>query len=135
MRKTHRLQDVYGFPGFRTSSKLRKLPEDPEALVMPLRRRGTKMICGGCGAINRAIYDRKTTLVRDLPCGDTRIYLEVEIRRVKCCKCGKVRQEKLDWMSENPGYTKRFTFFYRAEVPGVDDNGSSQGDEAGLEDR
>jgi len=39
-----------------------------------------------------------------------RIYLEVEIRRVKCQRCGKVKQEKLDWISDNPFYTKRFAF-------------------------
>ncbi len=49
--------------------------------------------------------------VRDLPCGDTRIYLELEIRRVDCKRCGKVKQEKLDWLAENPFYTKRFAFF------------------------
>ena len=49
--------------------------------------------------------------MRDLPCGDTRIYLEAEIRRVQCRKCGKVKQEKLDWLADNPFYTKRFGFF------------------------
>jgi transposase len=49
--------------------------------------------------------------VRDLPCGDTRIYLELDIRRVDCERCGKVKQEKLDWLADNPFYTKRFAFF------------------------
>ena len=49
--------------------------------------------------------------VRDLPCGDTRIYLELEIRRVDCERCGKVKQEKLAWLADNPFYTKRFAFF------------------------
>jgi transposase len=39
-----------------------------------------------------------------------RIYLEVEIRRVKCQQCGKVKQEKLAWIADNPWYTKRFAF-------------------------
>jgi transposase len=45
-----------------------------------------------------------------LPCGDKRVYLAVEIRRVDCRKCGKVKQEKLDWLATNPFYTKRFAF-------------------------
>jgi hypothetical protein len=49
--------------------------------------------------------------VRDLPCGDTRICLEVEIRRVECKNCGNVKQERLDWLADNPFYTKRFAFF------------------------
>ncbi len=49
--------------------------------------------------------------MRDLSAGDTRIYLEVEIRRVRCRSCAKVKQEKLAWLSDNPFYTKRFAFF------------------------
>ena len=40
-----------------------------------------------------------------------RIYLELEIRRVDCWRCGTVKQEKLDWLADNPFYTKRFSFF------------------------
>jgi transposase len=68
-------------------------------------------VCGACGRIHRAWYDRKIRRVRDLPCGDMRIYLELEIRRLDCGGCGKVKQEKLDWLADNPFYTKRFAFF------------------------
>jgi transposase len=40
-----------------------------------------------------------------------RIYLDVEIRRVFCCQCGKVKQEKLGWLADYPFYTKRFAFY------------------------
>jgi transposase len=49
--------------------------------------------------------------IRDLCCGDTRIYLEIEVRRVWCRQCGAVKQEKLPWVADNPFYTKRFAFF------------------------
>ena len=49
--------------------------------------------------------------VRDLSCGDRRIFLELEVRRVECRSCGKVKQEKLDWLADNPFYTKRFAFY------------------------
>jgi transposase len=49
--------------------------------------------------------------VRDLSCGDTRVYLEVEIRRVHCRSCGAVKQEKLPWLANNPFYTRRFAFY------------------------
>ena len=35
------------------------------------------------------------------------------MRRVDCPRCGKVKQEKLDWLATNPFYTKRFAFFVR----------------------
>jgi transposase len=50
-------------------------------------------------------------LVRDLSCGDTRIYLELEIRRVLCRRCGKVKQETLSFLADSPFYTKRFAFY------------------------
>jgi transposase len=46
-----------------------------------------------------------------LSCGDKRVYLEVALRRVECRSCAKVKQEKLDWLADNPFYTKRFAFF------------------------
>ena len=46
--------------------------------------------------------------MRDLPCGDTRVYLEIEVRRVYCRCCGKVKSERLDFLADNPFYTKRF---------------------------
>ena len=49
--------------------------------------------------------------VRDLSCGDTRIYLELDIRRVECKECGAVKQERLNWLADYPFYTKRFAFF------------------------
>ena len=49
-------------------------------------------------------YDRKVRQVRDLSCGDTRIFLELEVRRVECRRCGKVKRERLDVLG-----TTRFT--------------------------
>jgi transposase len=56
-------------------------------------------------------YDRKTRRVRDLSCGDTRVYLEFEVRRVHCRACGKVKRERLEFLADNPFYTKRFAYF------------------------
>ena len=56
-------------------------------------------------------YDRKVRRVRDLSCGDTRIYLEMEVRRVDCRRCGKVKRERLDFLADNPLYTKRFAYY------------------------
>jgi transposase len=55
-------------------------------------------------------YDRKPRQVRDLPCGGTRIYLELDLRRVDCQSCLGVKQERLEWLADNPRYTKRFAY-------------------------
>ena len=56
-------------------------------------------------------YDRKVRHVRDLSCGDKRIFLELEVRRIDCRRCGKVKRERLDFLADNPLYTKRFAFY------------------------
>jgi transposase len=40
-------------------------------------------------------YDRKVRRVRDLSCGDMRVFLELEVRRIDCRRCGKVKRERL----------------------------------------
>jgi transposase len=40
-----------------------------------------------------------------------RVYLEVEVRRVFCRRCQKVKQEKLAWLADSPFYSKRFAFY------------------------
>ena len=72
---------------------------------------GKKTICNVCGKIHRSYYDCRLRKIRDLSCGDTRIYLEIEARRVLCRNCGTVKVEKLPWLADNPFYTKRFAFF------------------------
>jgi transposase len=37
--------------------------------------------------------------------------LDLEIRRVDCVRCGKVKQERLAFLADNPFYTKRFAFY------------------------
>jgi len=49
--------------------------------------------------------------VRDLSSGDHRIYLELEVRRVDCRRCGAVKRERLDFLGDNPFYTKRFAYY------------------------
>jgi transposase len=56
-------------------------------------------------------YDRKVRRVRDLSCGATRIFLELEVRRINCRRCGKVKRERLAFLADNPLYTKRFAYF------------------------
>jgi transposase len=45
--------------------------------------------------------------VRDLGCGGREVYLDFEMHRVICETCG-VKNEKLDFLSDNTRYTLRF---------------------------
>ena len=70
-----------------------------------------KTASGTCGQWQRSFYDRRRRLVRDLSCGDARIYLDVEVRRVACRSCGTVKRERPERLADNPFYNKRFAFF------------------------
>jgi transposase len=61
--------------------------------------------------VYRSHYDKRPRHVRDLSCGDKRVYLVFPLRRVQCSRCGSVKNEGLDWLADNPLYTKRFAFF------------------------
>lgn len=67
-----------------------------------------KSVCSGCGRSLRTFYDRRIYRTRARDCGDTRIYLDFEYRRVACPDCG-VKQERLDWLAENPRFVRGFT--------------------------
>ena len=56
-------------------------------------------------------YDRRVRRVRDLSCGGMRMFLEIEVRRVACRGCGKVKRERFDFLADNPRYTRRFAFY------------------------
>jgi transposase len=61
--------------------------------------------------VHRGFYDRRVHRVRDLPCGGLRIVVALELRRVACRRCGAVKRERLDFLADNPRYSKRFAFY------------------------
>ena len=71
---------------------------------------GGKTRCGTCGRGHRTFDDHQLRWIRDLSCGDTRLDLEVPIRRVWCRTCRKVKREQMAWLADNPLSTKRFAF-------------------------
>ena len=104
MPQSLQLDDTYRFPGFRPLPALHGVFGDPHARIVVLARRGKKT---ACGTIHKAFYDRKRRRVRDLSCGGFRIYLDLEVRRVDCRSCGKVKMEKLSFLLDGSLYTKR----------------------------
>ena len=56
-------------------------------------------------------YDRRIRRVRDLSSAGIRIVLELEVRRVACRTCASVKRERLDFLADNPRFTRRFAFY------------------------
>lgn len=63
--------------------------------------------CGGCGIGVREIHSSRERSVRDLPWGEWRVWLVVEMHRVVCPRCG-VKTEQLHFLEGKQRYTKRF---------------------------
>ena len=72
-------------------------------------RKKLDVACAGVRAAPSTINGRAAC--RDLACGDRRVYLDLSVRRVDCPRCGGVKREQLDWLADNPLYTKRFAFY------------------------
>jgi transposase len=68
-------------------------------------------VCGVCGEVQFRHYDKRPRSVRDLSCGDRRVYLAYDGRRVDCTRCQVVKNESLDWLADHPLYTKRFAYY------------------------
>jgi len=112
LRLRRNFRDAYRFPGFVPAMLIRGVFGHPQARGVSLQRR-KKTACGICGRGHRSYYDHELQVVRDLSCGDLRIYLELEVRRVDCGRCGHVKRERLTWLADNPFYTRRFAFRVR----------------------
>jgi transposase len=79
----------------------------PEGVVVGLRRRRRRPVCP-CGWKGRAVHDRSTRRWRHLDLGASKLFLEAEIRRIRCRRCGRVRTEAVDWARPRARHTRDF---------------------------
>jgi len=64
--------------------------------------------CRGCGIGVRYVHDVNDRRVRDLPWGTWKVWLELEVHRVRCRRCG-VKTERLEFLEGKHPYTLRFS--------------------------
>lgn len=79
----------------------------PEGVVVSLRRRRGKHRCP-CGWMTWSVYDRHLRRWRHLDLGAARCFLEAEICRIDCRRCGRVRTEEVPWARPGARHTKDF---------------------------
>jgi hypothetical protein len=115
-KRRRRLWDAYCVPGFRPQPTVHGVFGDPKAHVIKLKRRsknGLRML----RSCPDGLYDRKPG---DLSYGDTRVYLDLEVRRLDCRTCGKVKREQL-------ALHQTVCTLCRPPLPGSADQGSDAG--------
>ncbi len=103
MRVTTAFNKILAIPGAWVAS----VAFAPEGVIVGLRRRRRRPVCP-CGWKGKAIYDRSVRRWRHLDLGATRLFLEAEIRRIHCRRCGRVRTEAVDWARPSARHTRDF---------------------------
>jgi transposase len=77
----------------------------PDGIVVGVRRRRAKLVCP-CGWKTWAVYDRSTRRWRHLDLAGSKLWLEAEIRRLACRRCGRVRTEAVPWARPGARHTR-----------------------------
>lgn len=107
MRMAETIERLSGLQGFRVKGlRIEEKAGRPELIVEICRRRRSR-ICSGCGQWVRGTYDRHRRRWRHLSLFGARTYLEGEIRRVNCPRCG-VRVETVPWARRDSVFTRPF---------------------------
>jgi transposase len=79
----------------------------PEGVVVGLRRRSRRLRCP-CGLTTRARYDTSRRRWRHLDVAACRLFLEADIARIDCPRCGRVRTEEVPWARPRARHTRDF---------------------------
>lgn len=98
---------ILGWPGYRVFQH--EINEGAKTLRLWVRRkrRSRPLICSGCGERVRDVVDVSEREVRDLPWGEYRTTVVVEVFRVRCPACG-VKIERVPQLPSKAPFSKRF---------------------------
>ena len=98
---------ILQWPGYRVYRH--EIDETEKTLKLWIRRKrgNRKLVCNGCGRKLDEPYDASERQVRDLPWGEFRTTVVVEIYRVRCPNCG-VKTEKVPLLPSKAPFSKRF---------------------------
>src|SRR5919112_830265 len=79
----------------------------PHGVAVGLRRRAGRPSCP-CGWTGRGHYDRSRRRWRHLDLGSSKLFLEAEIRRIRCRHCQRVGTEAVRWARPQARHTRDF---------------------------
>ena len=98
---------ILGWPGYRVFRH--EIDETAKTLRLWVRRKrgNRKLICSGCGRKFTNVHDSNEREVRDLPWGEYRTTVVIEVYRVCCPQCG-VKVEKVPQLPSKAPFSKRF---------------------------
>jgi len=98
---------ILGWQGYRVYQHEINEPAKRLRLWVRRKRRPRPLICSGCGKRVSQVHDVSEREVRDLPWGEYRTTVVVEICRVRCPDCG-VKIERVAQLPSKAPFSKRF---------------------------
>ena len=98
---------ILSWPGYRVYRH--EINEGAGTLRLWVRRKrgNRKLVCSGCGRKLLEHHDVREREVRDLPWGEFRTTVVVEVFRVRCPECG-VKVEKVPQLPSKAPFSRRF---------------------------
>lgn len=78
-----------------------------DGLVIGLRRRRRRLVCP-CGQRSRGHYDGSRRRWRHLDFGRCKVFLQAEVYRIDCRRCGRVRTEQVPWARPRARHSRDF---------------------------
>lgn len=103
MRVTTAFNRMLGLAG----AKVASVTFTDAGIVIGIRNTSRRLRCE-CGWSCRARYDTAVRRWRHVNLGKSRVWLEGEIRRLACKKCGRVRTEDVAWARPSARHTRDF---------------------------
>jgi transposase len=105
--KDHDFTKILRWPGYRVYQY--EINEEAKTLRLWVRRKrgNRKLECSGCGRKLVDYQDCREREVRDLPWGEFRTTVVVEVYRVRCPDCG-VKAERVPQLPSKAPFSKRF---------------------------
>ena len=98
---------ILGWPGYRVYQQ--EIDQQAKTLKLWVRRKrgNRKLICSGCGGRIAEPADVTEREVRDLPWGEYRTTVVIELFRVRCPNCG-LKIERVEQLPSKAPFSKRF---------------------------
>ena len=98
---------ILGWPGYTVFQQ--EIDEKAKTLKLWVRRKrgNRRLICSACGRRIAEPADTTEREVRDLPWGEFRTTVVIELYRVRCPDCG-LKIEKVDQLPSKAPFSKRF---------------------------
>lgn len=79
----------------------------PDGIVVSIRLRARRLRCP-CGSSTSARYDTSRRRWRHLDAGACKVWLESDLRRLRCDQCGRVRTEEVPWARPGARHSRDF---------------------------